>query len=130
MKGTKVYSILANKCPKCQEGNFFIYNNPYNLKQFDKMNSSCPVCGEDFEKEPGFYYGAMYVNYALTVAIGVGTFLLVYLLFGFDPVIYLSSLIAVLLFTFPWLYRTGRLTWINFFVRYSKEKNGKNNHGK
>jgi hypothetical protein len=120
LKGTKVYSILANKCPKCQNGDFFISHNPYSLKQFDKMHSSCPVCKQDFEKEPGFYYGAMYVNYALTVATGVGWFIIIYLLYGFDPVIYTISFTILLILLLPWLYRTGRLSWINFFVKYEE----------
>ena len=121
LKGTKIYSILANKCPKCQEGDFFISKNPYNLKTFDKMHSECPICKEDYEKEPGFYQGAMYVNYALTVAAGVGWFILVYLIVGFDPLIYCVSFLILLIVMLPWLFRTGRLTWINFFVKYNKD---------
>lgn len=121
LKGTKVYSIVANKCPRCQEGDFFIYKNPYNLKTFDKMNDSCPVCNESFEKEPGFYQGAMYVNYALSIAAGVGWFILVYIFFGFDPFIFVLSFPVVLLLLLPIMFRIGRLLWINFFVTYSKD---------
>jgi hypothetical protein len=35
------------------------------------MYRSCPKCGADFVKEPGFYFGASYVSYALTIAIWV-----------------------------------------------------------
>lgn len=121
LKGTKVYSIVANKCPKCQEGDFFIYKNPYNLKQFDKMHEKCTICNESFDKEPGFYQGAMYVNYALTVAAGVGWFIIIYLLIGFDPMIYMVSFIILLLLLLPVMFRFGRLLWINFFVKYSKD---------
>lgn len=54
IKGTKLYSIVANKCPRCQRGNFFAVNNPYNLKQFAQMNPQCACCGERFEREPGY----------------------------------------------------------------------------
>jgi uncharacterized protein (DUF983 family) len=120
IKGTKLYSILGNKCPRCHEGDFFITKNPYNLKKFDKMRERCSVCSEKFDKEPGFFYGAMYVNYALTVALGVGWFILIYLLYGFDPMIYVVSFSIVLIVTLPWMFRTGRLVWINFFVKYKK----------
>ncbi len=122
LKGTKLYSILGNKCPRCQEGDFFITKNPYNLKKFDKMHERCPVCNEKFDKEPGFFYGAMYVNYALTVALGVGWFILIYILYGFDPMIYVISFSILLLLAVPWLFRTGRLVWINFFVKYKKNE--------
>lgn len=121
LKGTKLYSIVANKCPRCQEGDFFIYKNPYNLKKFDKMNISCPVCHESFEKEPGFYQGAMYVNYALSIAAGVSWFILVYIFYGFDPAIFVISFSVVLVLLLPLMFRIGRLLWINFFVKYSKD---------
>lgn len=112
---------MANKCPRCQEGDFFIYKNPYNLKKFDKMNDSCSVCHESFEKEPGFYQGAMYVNYALSIAAGVGWFILVYIFYGFDPAIFVISFSVVLVLLLPLMFRIGRLLWINFFVKYSKD---------
>ena len=68
---TKLYSVLAAKCPKCHKGDFFETSNPYNLKKFDKMHKKCPECGQDFELETGFYYGAMYVSYGLTVMFGL-----------------------------------------------------------
>ena len=33
------------------------------------MNESCPHCGVSFEREPGFFWGALFVNYAMVVAI-------------------------------------------------------------
>jgi hypothetical protein len=121
LKRTKLYSIVANKCPRCHEGDFFIYKNPYNLKKFDKMNDFCPVCNESFEKEPGFYQGAMYVNYALSIAAGVAWFILVYIFYGFDPAIFVISFTIVLILLLPLMFRIGRLLWINFFVKYTKD---------
>lgn len=125
-KNTKLFSILNNKCPKCHKGNFFIENNPYKLSQFDKMNDKCPVCKESFEKEPGFYYGAMYVNYGITVAIGVAWFLINYLLFTFDALFFAVSFAVILVLLLPWVYRTGRLLWINLFVKYNPSENEDN----
>lgn len=118
-KGTKLYSIFNNKCPKCHKGNFFTHNNPYKLKEFDKMHQTCPVCKESFEKEPGFYYGAMYVNYGITVAIGVAWFLINYFLFDFNALFFSVSFAVILIVLLPWVFRTGRLTWINLFVKYN-----------
>ena len=77
-KGTKLYSIFNNKCPRCQEGNFFENNNPYNLKKVMKMNEHCPICDLKYQIEPSFFYGAMYVSYGLTVGISIITFLILY----------------------------------------------------
>ena len=31
------------------------------------MNASCPVCGHRFEREQGFFQGAMYVSWLMSV---------------------------------------------------------------
>lgn len=120
MKGTKLYSIFFNKCPRCHEGAFFKSSNPFSLKEFDKMNDSCSVCHESFVRETGFYYGAMYVSYALTVGLGLAVFFINSVLLGNDMVYSLLIFVGLALILWTWLFRTARLTWINFFVKYRK----------
>jgi len=121
-KQSALYSIVNNKCPRCHEGNFFETNNPYKLSRFDKMPHNCPVCNENFERETGFYYGAMYVSYGLTVAFGVGVFLLVSVLLGYDVVTFLVTFGVLQVVLMPVFYRMARLVWINFFVKYKEKK--------
>jgi len=86
------------------------------------MNHSCPNCGLDFEREPGYYYGAMYVSYALTVAIGVSLFVADIVLFSeFNTWTYMLALTIVLLILSPWTFRTSRVIWLNFFIKYKPE---------
>ena len=33
------------------------------------MPNGCAVCGLDFQREQGYYIGAMYINYGVTTAI-------------------------------------------------------------
>jgi hypothetical protein len=41
------------------------------------MHAECPCCRFKFEREPGYFVGAIYLNYAATVAIAIpGYFLL------------------------------------------------------
>ena len=119
-KSTRLYSILFNKCPKCHKGNFFISNNAYNLKKFDKMHTNCPVCNESYTPETGFYVGAMYASYGLTVAYGLALFVAMVVLFKFDIVVFLTTFCISLLMLVPWIYRKSRLIWINLFVGYKK----------
>ena len=37
-----------------------------------KMNLDCSNCGFKFEREPGYFVGAMYINYGATVFIAFG----------------------------------------------------------
>ncbi len=120
-KGTKFYSIFSNKCPKCQEGDFFINKNPYKAG-FIKMHDSCPHCGELFNKEVGFYYGAMYVSYGVNIALGVALFLLSVVIFNMDLVWYLFLFFCLVAVLFPWTMRTSRLIYINLFVSYDPSK--------
>ena len=121
-KGTKLYSIFSNKCPKCQTGSFFKTNNPYNLKKFDKLNEECAYCEESFTREPGFYIGSMYVSYALSVALMVVFFVGFVLILGLEMEYVLIGLVVAYVLLIPVMFRLARLIWINIFVKYDPEK--------
>jgi len=122
LKETKLYSILFNKCPRCHEGDFFETSNAYNLKKFDKMYKKCPHCGEDFEPEPGFYFGAMYISYALYVALIITSFVGYVIILDGDEITLLYFLVPTLILVMPLFFRLGRRVWINLFVKFKKEK--------
>lgn len=119
-KGTKLYSILKLKCPRCQEGDLFLTHNPYNLKMFDKMPDKCSVCGEDFLRESGFYWGAMMVSHATTTLIAVFVHLIVFQFYGWEAIPNIVGLITVIVSLFPMVFRNSRAIWINIFVDYNK----------
>ncbi len=124
LKGTKLYSILFNKCPRCHEGDFFETRSAYNLKKFDKMHKQCSHCGEDFEREPGFYFGAMYISYALYVALIITSFVGFVVILDGDEIRLLYFLIPTLVLVMPLFFRLGRRVWINIFVKYQPKKAG------
>jgi len=119
-KGTKIYSIFKNKCPKCNEGDFFEDNNPLHLKKVLTTNENCSQCGFKYVIEPSFFYGAMYVSYGLTVGISILTFILLYYL-GLNLVqVFIGIIAALILFT-PFTLRLSRLIYINMFVKYDPD---------
>lgn len=120
-KGMKLYSIAKGKCPRCHEGDFYLTKNPYNLKKFDKMYQCCSVCSQSFEMETGFYYGAMYVSYGLSVALGIAVFIAQMLLFDLSLEAYLTLITILLLVGMLPIFRISRLIWINLFVRYDAD---------
>src|SRR5690349_19836079 len=123
-KGTKMYSVLHEKGPRCQEGNLFV-TSPFNLRKFTHMPELCPHCGFRFEMEPSFVFGSMYVSYAFQVAILVATYLLLGLTIDPSAWIYVLTAIAGTLVTLPFSFRLSRAIWINFFVSYRKPETGK-----
>ena len=79
-KGTKLYSIIKFRCPVCHEGDF-LEGHPYSIKHLGDVRQKCNSCGQPYSKEPGFYFGAMYVAYALGVVLFVAVWLFTYLFF-------------------------------------------------
>ncbi|WP_341483170.1 DUF983 domain-containing protein [Paraflavisolibacter caeni] len=124
------FNIFACKCPRCRRGDMFIDKNPWHLRNTMKMRKECPVCGQPFEPEVGFYFGAGYVSYALTVALCVATLVAWWVLIGFsfqdNRFFYWMIFNAVFLVALqPYLMRISRTGWLAFFTRY--DPNWKNN---
>ena len=123
------WSILTMKCPRCRRGPMFNDSNPYrklSLKHIFDMPENCPVCGQKYDMEVGFWYGTGYVSYALAVAISVATFVAWFVLIGMSVddsrmFWWLGLNILFLVFIQPWLMRISRVIYIRFFVRYDKD---------
>jgi len=117
-KGSKLYSVIRNQCPKCQNEAIYKSKNPYALGSFMNMNDKCSNCGFKYELETGFFYGAMYVNYAIAIAISVAVFVLTRVWNELDVTTYLIVNGITLLVLSPVIYRLGRIIWLNIFVKY------------
>lgn len=117
-KGTKFYSILFNKCPRCHEGDFMKEKNMFKLHKAFQMHEHCSKCGLKYMMEPSFYYGAMYINYALTVGISIATFLIAVLFFNLSLVESFIPIVIALVLTAPVSIRLSRIIWINLFIKY------------
>lgn len=120
-KGTKLYSILFNKCPKCQEGDFMKEKNIFKLHKAFQMNERCSKCGLKYMMEPSFFYGAMYVNYGLTVGLAIITFAISVLFFNLTLLESFIPIVIVLIATAPITIRLSRIIWINIFVHFDKK---------
>lgn len=76
------------------------------------MNEFCPHCGVRLEPEPGFYQGAMYMSYAITVAVIVIVGLVLY--FAGDPSewVYIGTVIGIMILLVPLNYRYSRILYL------------------
>ena len=59
---------LRLRCPRCGIGP--LYAKPF------RTHSNCRHCGLQFEREQGYFVGAIYINYAATIGIAVPGFFL------------------------------------------------------
>ncbi|MFN3950840.1 MAG: DUF983 domain-containing protein [Thermaurantimonas sp.] len=106
------------RCPRCRKGPLYTHPNPYKLSKIFNMHDACPNCGQPYEIEPNFYYGAMYASYALAVAVFVAV-LVILTLFGRNEIdILLISYFVTMIVLSPVLFRLSRSLWIHFFVKY------------
>ena len=114
-------ALLQLKCPRCHEGPLFL-RPATSLAHFSDMPTHCPVCGQTYEPEPGFYYGAMYISFGFAVATFLVCGLLLFYLAGDPPLwVYITTVAAVTLVTTPLVYRYSRALMLYLFggVRYA-----------
>ncbi len=115
------------KCPRCRVGNAFI-GNTYSFKM-QKMNEFCPHCGLKFEREPGYFYVAMFVSYAFNVAqmitVGVAAYILGLKLTEDNLWYYVSLLFIATIIFAPFNYRYSRMVllyWLSPGLRYDPSR--------
>lgn len=115
-----LFRILGNKCPHCHKGPVFADRSFFFSLGFPKMHSHCSHCHTKFEKEPGYFFGAMFVNYGLTVGEGIITYLIVSQFFeeSFDQRILLIIAIVILSLTF-FNIRFSRMVWMYVLKNYA-----------
>jgi len=104
---------LRLRCPRCGRGALF--------RGAFTMYERCPACGLVFEREQGYFVGAIYVNYAATVGIAVVGFLLLdsYTDLSIGTEIVLWSVFGI---AFPlFFFRYSRSLWLSIEYLFNPE---------
>ena len=121
LKGNKLYSIITGTCPVCQEQSMYKEPNPYKPGHLFEMHERCSNCHTKYKMEPSFFFGAMYVSYAVGIAFALPAFLLSFYVLGFSLLYAFISIVVVLVLFLPIIIRLSRNIWINFFFRYNPD---------
>lgn len=116
---SRVISLIKSKCPKCEKGEVFAKRKGLFSLKIPKMNTRCSNCNHFFEREPGFFIGAMYVSYGLVLPELVTFFFVFQLFFTENTSIFLMLLCVVLLSYTN--FRYSRLIWMYVFTPKAKE---------
>jgi uncharacterized protein (DUF983 family) len=79
---------------------------------FPKMHERCPNCGLKFEREPGYFLGAMYIGYALALMTIVGLAMMLWMVTAWS--LQKITVWAILLFLplAPTLTLFARVLWL------------------
>lgn len=96
-----------NKCPRCGEGAI--------LKNLFVRHQNCPHCKMDFNREDGFYSGAMAINYALVCGLYLFPLLIIWWLGGLSG---LTTIVLCFLGTAAMTilgYRYSQCLWLGLY---------------
>jgi uncharacterized protein (DUF983 family) len=101
------WAILRQRCPRCRQGHVF--------RGSTDMNPGCPVCGLPFEREQGYFLGAMYVSYTISmVVLGLMMWVGSLLLPTWDLGVLVLVACVFYLPLVPMVFRYSRVIWIHF----------------
>jgi uncharacterized protein (DUF983 family) len=104
-----VSAILRQMCPRCRATRIFRKSI---IAGFPRMQECCPNCGLKFEREQGYFLGAMYISYglALITIVTIGLLLWAATTWSLQKI----TLWAILLFLplAPTLTLFSRVLWI------------------
>ncbi len=120
------FSAMWNyKCPRCQKGD--LYKEPFEMSNPLNMNDKCSECGLGFIPEPGFYFGALIISYAISSWMLLLPALL--LVFKFDWSVNQAMLLSLFLagITYFRLLRGSRSLYLHLMMRYDKSSRNSTN---
>ena len=104
-------NLIREKCPKCGIGNVFSEKGNIFLLRLPRMHANCPHCSHKFEKEPGYFFGSMFVSYAVAVAEMIIFFLMAnQFIESYLTIVVLIGILSILMSTFN--FRFSRMIWI------------------
>jgi uncharacterized protein (DUF983 family) len=102
-------AIARQVCPRCRQGP--IFREPLR-RGILAMYEYCPVCGLQFEREPGYFLGAMYFSYMFSIPPVLLLVWIIWRLTGWSlEMVLLGAFVAYLPFV-PIVTRYSRVIWI------------------
>ena len=101
----RLAAVLTLRCPRCLSGRVW--------RGFISMNTACPVCGLVFDRESGYFAGAMVLSYALAVPILAAMVVALILVGGLDAVVALIIGNTAYLVLVPFIFRYSRVLWLH-----------------
>lgn len=116
-------AIIHAKCPRCRRGCLFA-NSMYGL-HWQVMLKNCSHCGLTYEVEPGYFYVAMLVSYAMNVAEMISLAISIFMLTGSEnPWVYTIVILSFAFILAPFNFRFSRvilLHWLTPGLNYQPE---------
>ncbi|MCH7401976.1 DUF983 domain-containing protein [Belliella kenyensis] len=119
-------AILSGNCPRCREGNIFPVSM-ISYRRLSDVHNRCSKCQAVLTPEPDFFYGAMYISYAFSVALVVNVLIILNYVFD-DPDVwtYVSTVLVVNIILIPVMLRYSKVLYLYAVGKLSYDPNWKN----
>ena len=117
----RLIAVLRQRCPRCLQGHVF--------HGLVTMHETCPECGYQFGREPGYFTGAMFASYTLAVPVLFVIFMVLWNFFSNTlPLTFnlFVTFVAFLPFA-PIIFRYSRVIWMH--VDYRLDSNSPQRQG-
>ncbi|MCH7414226.1 DUF983 domain-containing protein [Belliella sp. R4-6] len=107
-----ITAMINGNCPRCREGSIF----PTSIVSYRKLSDvhqKCPTCNAVLTPEPDFFYGAMYISYAFSVALVVNVLIILNYFFN-DPEVwvYVSTVMIANIVLIPIMLRYSKVLYL------------------
>ena len=108
---TSYQADMHERCPRCREGPLFrapLWHCGI------AVHECCPVCGLRYEREPGYFLGAMYISYALSIPAVLVLILAIWYFSRWPYDVVIGAAVVAWLPFVPAVTRWARVLWIYF----------------
>ena len=102
---SRLVAVVASRCPRCLKGQVW--------RSLFRINEVCPVCGLLFEREHGYWTGAMVASYALGVPLLFALVLAVWAATQWDVTAVLITADLLFVVAAPLVWRYSRVVWLH-----------------
>lgn len=106
--------VFNEKCPKCRQG--YVFKQNVSVLKLPIMHDACEKCAYHYDREPGYFLGAMYLSYGFAVLQGILTYFILDSAFPWLSINY-KTLILILVITLLGRknYKLSRVLYIHIF---------------
>jgi len=109
-----ILNVIHEKCPNCNKAQ--VFKKSKGLFYLPEMKDKCEACNYFFDREPGYFLGAMYISYGFAVLQGIATFLICHFAFPQLSTLWQAILVCVIVLIFGKKnYKLSRVLYIKLF---------------
>lgn len=108
------FRIINERCPNC--GQSHVFQPSSSIFQMPVMYEKCSECNYKFDREPGYFLGAMYVSYGIAIFLGILAFVVLH--FGFPTLSFnwrIAIITLVMILAAKKNYKLSRIIYIHIF---------------